>query len=183
VTIGPARPASTVVLLRPSHRRFDVCLVRRHDQVAFMGGAYVFPGGRLDDVDRLDPSDPTLDGADTAIARMADLAPVDAVAHHVAAIREMFEEAGICLARRVGRMLDEGTCAPENISMIKRNCCGKSLDIGRMARDMHGGNGISDEFHVIRHMVNLETVNTYEGTYDVQTLILGREITGENAFG
>lgn len=89
---------------------------------------------------------------------------------------------GLQACLRVGRMLDEGTCAPENISMIKRNSCGKSLDIARMSRDMHGGNGISDEFHVIRHMVNLETVNTYEGTYDVHTLILGRAQTGLQAF-
>ena len=83
---------------------------------------------------------------------------------------------------RVGRMLDEGSCPPENISMIKRNCAGKSLDIARMARDMHGGNGISDEFHVIRHMMNLETVNTYEGTHDIHALILGRAQTGLQAF-
>lgn len=83
---------------------------------------------------------------------------------------------------RVGRLLDEGKSAPENISLIKRNSCGKALDIARMARDMHGGNGISDEFHVIRHMVNLETVNTYEGTYDIHTLILGRAQTGLQAF-
>jgi len=89
---------------------------------------------------------------------------------------------GLQACLRVGRLLDEGKAAPENISMIKRNSCGKSLEIARMARDMHGGNGISDEFHVIRHMVNLETVNTYEGTYDVHTLILGRAQTGLQAF-
>jgi len=89
---------------------------------------------------------------------------------------------GLQACLRVGRMLDEGKAAPENISLIKRNSCGKSLEIARMARDMHGGNGISDEFHVIRHMVNLETVNTYEGTYDVHTLILGRAQTGLQAF-
>ena len=89
---------------------------------------------------------------------------------------------GLQACLRVGRLLDEDRCAPENISLIKRNCCGKSLDIARMARDMHGGNGISDEFHVIRHMVNLETVNTYEGTNDVHALILGRAQTGIQAF-
>ena len=89
---------------------------------------------------------------------------------------------GLQACLRVGRMLDDNNCAPENISMIKRNCCGKSLDIARMARDMHGGNGISDEFHVIRHMVNLETVNTYEGTNDIHALILGRAQTGLQAF-
>ena len=83
---------------------------------------------------------------------------------------------------RVGRMIDEGTWAAEAISLIKRNSCGKALDIARMARDMHGGNGISDEFHVIRHMVNLETVNTYEGTHDIHALILGRAQTGLQAF-
>lgn len=89
---------------------------------------------------------------------------------------------GLQACLRVGRMLDEGSAAPENISIIKRNSCGKALDIARMSRDMHGGNGISDEFHVMRHMVNLETVNTYEGTYDIHTLILGRAQTGLQAF-
>ena len=83
---------------------------------------------------------------------------------------------------RVGRLMDEGQAAPEMISMIKRNSCGKSLDIARMARDMHGGNGIADEFHVIRHLLNLETVNTYEGTHDIHALILGRAQTGISAF-
>lgn len=89
---------------------------------------------------------------------------------------------GLQSCLRVGRMLDDGTAAPENISLIKRNSCGKALDIARHARDMHGGNGISDEYHVMRHMVNLETVNTYEGTYDIHTLILGRAQTGLHAF-
>ena len=83
---------------------------------------------------------------------------------------------------RVGRLFDEGRVTPEMISLIKRNNAGKALDIARAARDMHGGNGISDEFHVIRHMVNLETVNTYEGTHDVHALILGRAQTGIQAF-
>lgn len=83
---------------------------------------------------------------------------------------------------RVGRLLDEGKAAPEMVSLIKRNSCGKALDIARVARDMHGGNGIHDEFHVIRHMINLETVNTYEGTHDVHALILGRAQTGIAAF-
>ena len=84
---------------------------------------------------------------------------------------------------RVGRLLDEGRATPEMISLIKRNSCGKALDIARVARDMHGGNGISDEYHVIRHVMNLEAVNTYEGTHDVHALILGRAQTGLNAFG
>lgn len=83
---------------------------------------------------------------------------------------------------RVGRLMDEGKAVPEMISLIKRNSCGKSLDIARLARDMHGGNGIHDEYHVIRHMINLETVNTYEGTHDVHALILGRAQTGLQAF-
>jgi glutaryl-CoA dehydrogenase len=82
----------------------------------------------------------------------------------------------------MGRLRDEGRCAPELISLIKRNSCGKALDIARMARDMHGGNGVSDEFHVIRHVMNLEAVNTYEGTHDVHALILGRAQTGIQAF-
>ena len=89
---------------------------------------------------------------------------------------------GLHAALRVGRLFDEGKMAPEMISLIKRNNCGKALDIARMARDMHGGNGISDAFPVMRHMVNLETVNTYEGTHDVHALILGRAQTGLQAF-
>ena len=83
---------------------------------------------------------------------------------------------------RLGRLMDEGRAAPEMISLCKRNSCGKSLDIARVARDMHGGNGIVDEYHVIRHVMNLETVNTYEGTHDVHALILGRAQTGIAAF-
>ncbi|MHA6323765.1 acyl-CoA dehydrogenase [Roseivivax sp. CAU 1753] len=89
---------------------------------------------------------------------------------------------GLQACLRVGRLMDEAKAAPEMISIIKRNNCGKALDIARMARDMHGGNGISAEFQVIRHMVNLETVNTYEGTHDVHALILGRAQTGLQAF-
>jgi len=89
---------------------------------------------------------------------------------------------GLQACLRVGRLMDQGKAVPEMISMIKRNSCGKSLDIARMARDMHGGNGIHDEYHVIRHMINLETVNTYEGTHDVHALILGRAQTGLQAF-
>jgi glutaryl-CoA dehydrogenase len=89
---------------------------------------------------------------------------------------------GLQAALRVGRRFDEGVLIPESISMIKRNNVGKALDIARVARDMHGGNGISAEFHVMRHAANLETVNTYEGTHDVHGLILGRAITGLSAF-
>jgi len=89
---------------------------------------------------------------------------------------------GLQGALRAGRLLDEGLAAPEMISMMKRNNCGKALDIARMARDMHGGNGITEEFQVMRHMVNLETVNTYEGTHDMHALILGRSQTGLQAF-
>ncbi|BDG71318.1 glutaryl-CoA dehydrogenase [Roseomonas fluvialis] len=90
---------------------------------------------------------------------------------------------GLHAVLRVGRLFDEHKVAPEMISLVKRNNCGKALDIARMARDMHGGNGIVDEYHVIRHVMNLETVNTYEGTHDVHALILGRAQTGLNAFG
>ncbi len=89
---------------------------------------------------------------------------------------------GMQAVLRVGRLMDEGRAAPEMVSLVKRNSCGKALDIARMARDMHGGNGIADEFHVIRHVVNLETVNTYEGTHDIHALILGRAQTGIQAF-
>lgn len=89
---------------------------------------------------------------------------------------------GLQASLQVGRLMDAANAAPEMISLVKRNNCGKALDIARLARDMHGGNGISQEFQVIRHMVNLETVNTYEGTHDVHALILGRAVTGLQAF-
>lgn len=89
---------------------------------------------------------------------------------------------GLQAALRVGRLMDEDNAAPEMISLIKRNNCGKALDIARVSRDMHGGNGISDEFHIIRHVMNLEAVNTYEGTHDIHALILGRAQTGIQAF-
>ena len=90
---------------------------------------------------------------------------------------------GLQTCLRAGRLLDAGRLAPETISLIKRNSCGKALDIARTARDMHGGNGIMDEYHVMRHVMNLETVNTYEGTHDIHALILGRAQTGLQAFG
>lgn len=90
---------------------------------------------------------------------------------------------GLQASLRVGRLMDEGKFAPEMISIVKRNNCGKALDIARMSRDMHGGNGIQAEYHVMRHAQNLETVNTYEGTHDVHALILGRAQTGLQAFG
>ncbi len=89
---------------------------------------------------------------------------------------------GLQASLRLTRLLDEGRCPPEPISIVKRNNCGKALDIARVARDMHGGNGISEEYHVMRHVCNLETVNTYEGTQDIHALILGRAITGIQAF-
>jgi glutaryl-CoA dehydrogenase len=89
---------------------------------------------------------------------------------------------GLQACLRVGRLMDEGRATPEMVSIIKRNSCGKSLDIARKARDMHGGNGVADEFHVIRHVLNLEAVNTYEGTHDIHALILGRAQTGLAAF-
>jgi glutaryl-CoA dehydrogenase len=89
---------------------------------------------------------------------------------------------GLHAALRVGRLFDQGLATPEMVSLVKRNNAGKALDIARLARDMHGGNGIAEEFHVIRHMLNLETVNTYEGTHDIHALILGRAQTGIQAF-
>jgi len=89
---------------------------------------------------------------------------------------------GLQAALRVGRLLDQGQATPEMMSLVKRNSCGKALEIARAARDMHGGNGIADEYHVIRHVMNLEAVNTYEGTHDIHALILGRAQTGIQAF-
>jgi glutaryl-CoA dehydrogenase len=90
---------------------------------------------------------------------------------------------GLQASLRVGRLFDEGRATPEMISIVKRNNCGKALDMARLARDMHGGNGIQQDYHVMRHVQNLETVNTYEGTHDIHALILGRAITGFQAFG
>jgi 8-oxo-dGTP pyrophosphatase MutT (NUDIX family) len=101
MSVAPARPASTVVLIRPSSSRFEVFLVRRHDNVAFMGGAHVFPGGRVDPGDRIEQPERTCDGVAQAAARIPDLDPADAVAHYIAAIRELFEEAGVLLAHPV----------------------------------------------------------------------------------
>jgi glutaryl-CoA dehydrogenase len=89
---------------------------------------------------------------------------------------------GLQAALRLGRLMDQGRATPEMVSMLKRNSCGKALEIARASRDMHGGNGIADEFHVIRHVLNLEAVNTYEGTHDIHALILGRAQTGISAF-
>jgi glutaryl-CoA dehydrogenase len=89
---------------------------------------------------------------------------------------------GLLACLQAGRLMDQNQLAPEVISLIKRNSCGKALDIARVARDMHGGNGIADEYHVIRHVMNLEAVNTYEGTHDIHALILGRAQTGIQAF-
>jgi glutaryl-CoA dehydrogenase len=89
---------------------------------------------------------------------------------------------GLQACLRVGRLMDRHEATPEMVSLIKRNNAGKALDIARLARDMHGANGISDEFHVIRHLMNLESVNTYEGTHDIHALILGRAQTGLQAF-
>ncbi|HEX6635314.1 MAG TPA: acyl-CoA dehydrogenase [Usitatibacter sp.] len=89
---------------------------------------------------------------------------------------------GLQSVLRVGRLMDEGRATPEMVSLVKRNSCGKALEIARASRDMHGGNGIADEFHVIRHVLNLEAVNTYEGTHDIHALILGRAQTGLSAF-
>src|SRR5699024_2988249 len=89
---------------------------------------------------------------------------------------------GLQASLRVARLLDDGDWAPQRISLVKRNNCGKALDIARVARHMHGGNGISDEYHVIRHVMNLEAVNSYECTQDVHALILGRAQTGLQAF-
>jgi len=89
---------------------------------------------------------------------------------------------GLQTCLRLGRLMDEGKAAPEAISLAKRNSAGKALDIARMARDMHGGNGVCDEYHVIRHVMNLESVNTYEGTHDIHALILGHAQTGIQAF-
>jgi glutaryl-CoA dehydrogenase len=89
---------------------------------------------------------------------------------------------GLHAVMRVGRLMDQSTSTPDMISLVKRNNCGKSLQIARTARDLLGGNGISDEYHIMRHMMNLEAVNTYEGTHDIHGLILGKAITGHSAF-
>jgi 8-oxo-dGTP pyrophosphatase MutT (NUDIX family) len=105
MAVAPIRPASTVVLLRPTPHRFEVFLVRRHDNIAFMGGASVFPGGRVEDADRLDAAGELCDGLDEAVTRTTGMPQREAVGHYVAAIRELFEETGVLLARRGGRLI------------------------------------------------------------------------------
>jgi glutaryl-CoA dehydrogenase len=121
---------------------------------------------------------------DYAIERLAFGKPIAATQLVQKKLADMQTEIALGLqgALRLGRMLDEGSASPTLISMMKRNNCGKALDVARTARDILGGNGISEEYHVMRHAVNLETVNTYEGTHDIHTLILGRAITGHQAF-
>ena len=122
--------------------------------------------------------------AGTATLRSSEQAAAGAAVVGAATLPEATAAftAGRCDALALGRLIDEGAWVPEAISLMKRNNCGKALDIARVARDMHGGNGISGEYHVMRHAANLETVNTYEGAHDVHALILGRAITGESAF-
>lgn len=124
MSVAPARPASTVVLLRPAARRFEVFLVRRHDKVAFMGGAHVFPGGRVEERDRLAEPERICEGVAEAVARLADLPAADAVAAHVAAIRELFEEAGVLLANPVD---------PQRIASLRRNVEAGTLTLEELA--------------------------------------------------
>jgi 8-oxo-dGTP pyrophosphatase MutT (NUDIX family) len=125
-----ARPASTVVLLRPAHP-FDVFLVRRSDSIAFMGGAHVFPGGRVDAADEIDDIDTASDGVQAAVARMPDVAPATAVAHHVAALRELFEEAGVLLARPLTAM------AADRLAAYRRDLLAGSTAFADIIRREH----------------------------------------------
>jgi 8-oxo-dGTP pyrophosphatase MutT (NUDIX family) len=143
---APARPASTVVLIRPSSSGFEVLLVKRHDNVAFMGGAHVFPGGRVDGRDHLDKPEQICDGVAEAVARLPDLEPLDAVAHHVAAIRELFEEAGVLLARPAGVVH-----APE----LRHHVAAGTLTLTELARRA-GIRLALDELAVFAHWVTPE---------------------------
>ena len=130
---APARPASTVVLIRPSAGRFEVLLVRRHDSVAFMGGAHVFPGGRVDPADRLAEPDTLCDGAEAAAARIPDLAPIDAIAHHVAALRELFEEAAVLLARDAGGAMVGGQEAAGRLHKYRAELAARTTTLPEVA--------------------------------------------------
>ena len=155
MTAAEPRPASTVVLLRPSPARFDVFLVRRSDSVAFMGGAHVFPGGRVDPADRFGDPRAMTDGAAAAAARMPDVSSDAAIAHYVAALRELFEEAGVLLARRNGRIVTLDGGSPNRFATHRHN-----LLLGRTAfADIVGAEGLRlavDELTYFAHWVTPE---------------------------
>ena len=129
------------------------------------GGVLAFGAGIRDDAESIRPP---LAGTQMIQRKLADMQTEIAL--------------GLQGALRIGRMMEENKLAPESVSLMKRNNCAKALEIARMARDIHGANGVHEDFHVMRHMMNLETVNTYEGTADIHALILGRAQTGLAAF-
>ncbi|MEQ1897384.1 MAG: hypothetical protein ABL971_08365 [Vicinamibacterales bacterium] len=161
--VAAPRPATTVVVLRPSDSRFEVCLVRRHDEVAFMGGAHVFPGGRLDEGDRLAEPAPLCDGLEHAARQISDLAPADGVAHHVGAIRELFEEAGLLLARPV-----TGTApAAAELSAQRRALMAGSTSIGPIATALD----VRLSCQSLTYFANWRTPESEEKRYDVRFFI------------
>src|SRR5688500_10141022 len=152
MTLPPARAASTVVLMRPSRRGFEVLLVQRHDNIAFMGGAHVFPGGRVNEADRIDRPERICDGVVHATARMPGVDPIEVVAYHVAAIRELFEEAGVLLARPAvpPRVLDRrhdverGTLTLEELARREGlRLALDDLEIGRASCRERGANAVA----------------------------------------
>jgi 8-oxo-dGTP pyrophosphatase MutT (NUDIX family) len=155
MTIAEPRPASTVVLLRPSTTRFDVFLVRRSDSIAFMGGAHVFPGGRVDPGDRIRDMRALTDGAESSAVRMPDVPTDEAIAHHVAALRELFEEAGVLLARRNGRIVTIDGDSPNRFAAHRHNVLAGTTSFA----DIVGAEGLRlalDELTYFAHWVTPE---------------------------
>ena len=159
-TVATPRPATTVVVLRPSTTRFDVCLVRRHDEVAFMGGAHVFPGGRLDEGDHLPDPSPLCDGLEQAARQIPDFSAADSVAHHVGAVRELFEEAGLLLARPVA-----GTApAVAALTAQRRALMAGSTSIGPIASALD----VRLSCQALLYFANWRTPESEEKRYDVR---------------
>jgi 8-oxo-dGTP pyrophosphatase MutT (NUDIX family) len=155
MTVAEPRPASTVVLVRPSTARFEVFLVRRSDSIAFMGGAHVFPGGRVDPADRIGDTQFLTDGAESSAVRMSDVSSDDAIAHHVAALRELFEEAGVLLARRNGRIVTIDGDSPNRFTAHRHNLLAGTTSFA----DMVSAEGLRlalDELTYFAHWVTPE---------------------------
>ena len=155
MTVAEPRPASTVVLVRPSTTRFEVFLVRRSDSIAFMGGAHVFPGGRVDPADRIGDMQSLTEGAESSAVRMSDVSPEEAIAHHVAALRELFEEAGVLLARRNGRIVTIDGDSPNRFTAHRHNLLAGTTSFA----DMVSAEGLRlalDELTYFAHWVTPE---------------------------
>ncbi len=174
MTVAEPRPASTVVLVRPSTARFEVFLVRRSDSIAFMGGAHVFPGGRVDPADRIGDTQSLTDGAESSAVRMSDISSEEAIAHHVAALRELFEEAGVLLARRNGRLVTIDGDSPNRFTAHRHNLLAGTTSFA----DMVSAEGLRlalDELTYFAHWVTPEVeIKRFDTRFFVARAPLGQ---------